>query len=52
MSTAAAVDHALLEVLERDLVWRAWYADGPVSPLVDVEMPGDLAVCLPSSVFS
>ncbi len=46
VSTAAAVDHALLEVLERDLVWRAWYADGPVSPLVDVEMPGDLAICL------
>ncbi|MFF2619178.1 YcaO-like family protein [Kitasatospora sp. NPDC058046] len=26
---AAARRHALLEILERDLLWHAWYADGP-----------------------
>lgn len=46
VSSAAAVDHALLETLERDLVWRSWYGREPVSPLADVELPGTLASCL------
>lgn len=29
LTTEAASDHALLEVLERDLFWRAWYGWGP-----------------------
>ncbi|HEY1971164.1 MAG TPA: YcaO-like family protein [Pseudonocardia sp.] len=28
-SVELARQHALLEVLERDLFWRAWYSDGP-----------------------
>ncbi|HSL07774.1 MAG TPA: YcaO-like family protein [Pseudonocardiaceae bacterium] len=34
-SPAAAVRHSLLEVLERDLVWRSWYGTGPVTVLPD-----------------
>lgn len=34
-SFAAAVRHSLLEVLERDLVWRSWYSSGPVAVLPD-----------------
>jgi ribosomal protein S12 methylthiotransferase accessory factor len=32
-SPTAAVRHSLLEVLERDLVWRSWYGSGPVTVL-------------------
>lgn len=32
-SPAAAVRHSLLEVLERDLVWRSWYGSGLVTVL-------------------
>ena len=32
-SPAAAVRHSLLEVLERDLMWRSWYGTGPVTVL-------------------
>jgi ribosomal protein S12 methylthiotransferase accessory factor len=37
-SPAAAVRHSLLEVLERDLVWRSWYSSGPVAVLSDAPL--------------
>lgn len=42
-SPAAAVRHSLLEVLERDLVWRSWYNSGPVTILPDSPLDPPLA---------
>jgi ribosomal protein S12 methylthiotransferase accessory factor len=41
-SPAVAVRHSLLEVLERDLVWRSWYGSGPVTVLPEPPLDSPL----------
>jgi ribosomal protein S12 methylthiotransferase accessory factor len=33
---AAAIEHAVLEVLERDLIWRSWYTDDGATGVLDL----------------